>query len=946
MTRLNALFGIAVVSVFVALTGCGSSSQGSSKPTPAPTPTLTFAASSGSVTSGQAVTLTWQTTNAASVAITATGADGSSRTISTNSRLSGSTQDTPTQDTTYSATASATGGASVQQQVKVAVTAAPLQAPTLTFNASPGSITSGQTVTLTWTTTNATSLTISATGADGTVRTIPTAQVNGSAQDSPTETTTYAATATGPGGNSKPQQVQVAVTQPPPTAPTLVFSASSNSITKGNSVTLSWQATNATSVAITAVGADGVTRQIPTTANPATDQPTENTTYTAVATGPGGSTQPQSVAVAVTLGLPQINQLTASPSTVVAGTSTTLSWQTTNANSVAFTPALPQGDPTEGGTFPASDPAGIQIPVPSTVTYTMVASGSGGQSQPASVTINAININLTATPANSTANQPVTLSWQVDPSVTALTIDNGGCAPCTPLPKGSTTVTPAATTTYTATATLTDGTQLKQTVTVTVSSAAAGKIKHIIFMLQENRSFDNYFGVLGAYRAQRLQPFGITASSTDVDGFDPNLVLTNHHDGTQVKPFHETTVCTQNPTPSWDESHHNVGLKGGDSAWLTTSTYPAGSFAMNNFLDTPNGGLGANETDYDPEGTRVLGYYDQTDLPYYYDLASFFATSDRWFSPVLTATYPNRMFIEAASSFGHEYPDADASHPQYSAKTIYRAMNEANVSWAYYYQDGMFLPNFQDYNDPTVQDKTYHTSNLLNLLAGTCNGSPCDPDKTLPQVVFIEAASGASALDEHPDNNIQKGAAYVQSIIGALMNSDAWQDSVFILTYDESGGLYDHVPPLTVPTPDAYAQGQCPDPNNGSYGYCQTGTDANFTAPTPQNGGYNMFNLTGLRVPVIVLSPYVKPHYVSHVPMDSTAILAFIEKTFNVPPLTARDAYWLQNGDMSDFFDFSTPADLNPPNSTGGGAAWTTFLPAQPTNGVCDKTKEAGGIVN
>lgn len=941
MTRFKFLSALAVFSSLIACTGCGSNSPQAKVQAG---PTISLSASSSSVTSGQAVTLTWQSANAASVTITATGADGASRTIATNSQLSGSTQDKPTETTTYSATASATGGAVAQQQVKVTVSAGSSGPPTLVFSASSTSITMGQTVTLSWTLTNATSIAITAVGADGDTRQIATA--SNPASDQPTENTTYTAIATGPGGNSSPQQVQVLVAQPSAQAPTLVFSASSNSIIKGDSVSLSWQTTNATSVAITAVGADGATRQIPTTVDPATDSPTENTTYTAVATGPAGSTQPQSVTVAVTLGLPQITQLTANPTTVVAGASTTLSWQTANATSVTFTPALPQGDPDEGGTFPASDPAGVQIPVPSTVTYTMVATGSGGNSQPASVTINAVNINLTATPATSTANQPVTLSWQVDPSVTALTIDNGGCAPCTPLPKGTTTVSPSATTTYTATATLADGTQLKQTVTVTVASAATGKIKHIFFMLQENRSFDNYFGVLGAYRAQRLQPFGITASASDVDDFNPNVVLTNHHDGTQVMPFHEPTVCTQNPTPSWDESHHNVALKGGDPAWLTTSQYPAGSFAMNNFLDTPNGGLSANETNYDPEGTRALGYYNQTDLPYYYDLATFFATSDRWFSPILTATYPNRMFIEAASSFGHEYPDADASHPQYSAKTLYRAMNEANVSWYYYYQDGMFLPNFQDYNDPTIQDKTYHTSYLLNMLAGTCSGAPCDPDKALPQVVFIEAASGASALDEHPGNNIQKGAAYVQSIISALMNSDAWQDSVFILTYDESGGFYEHVPPLTVPVPDAYSQGQCPDPNNGSYGYCHTGTDANFTAPTPQNGGYDMFNITGLRVPVIVISPYAKPHYVSHQPMDHTAILAFIEKTFNIPPLTARDAYWLQNGDMSDFFDFSTPADLNPPNSTGGGAAWTTFLPTQPTTGVCDPTKEAGGIVN
>ena len=792
--------------------------------------------------------------------------------------------------------------------------------------------------------TNATSITITAVGADGVTRQISTAQ--NPAPDQPKEDTTYTAVATGPGGNSDPQQVKVTVTQGG--LPTLVFSASSNSITKGDTVFLSWQITNANSIAITAVGADGVKRQISTAKNPAPDQPTEDTTYTAVATGPGGSTPPQTVSVAVAQGMPQITQFSASPTTVVAGASTTLTWETSDATSVSFSPALPQADPDEAGPLPTSNPAGIPIPVPTTVTYTMVAHNSGGQqSLPATVTITAVKVNLTASPATSTPNQPVQLIWDVDSSVTALSIDNGGCAPCTPLPKGSTTVSPSATTTYTATAMLRDGTQLKQTVTVTVNSAAAGKIKHIFFMLQENRSFDNYFGVLGAYRAQRLQQFGIQASPSDVDGFDPNVVLTNHHDGKRVQPFHQQTVCTQNPTPSWDESHHDLGLKGGDAAWQTTSQYKSGSFAMNNFLDTPNGGLASNETVYDPEGSRAMGYYNQADLPFYYDLATFFATSDRWFSPVLTATYPNRMYLFAASSFGHEYGDSDAGHPQYSAETIFRAMNQANVSWLNYYKDGTFLPNFQDWNDPTIQSRTYHIDDLMNRLAGNCSGGPCDPDKALPQVIFIDSASGKSALDEHPDNNIQKGAAYVQSIINALMNSDAWKDSVFILTYDEGGGLYDHVPPIMVPVPDAYSQGQCPDPNNGSYGYCHTGAGAkNFTAPTPDKGGYDMFNLSGLRLPLMVISPYVKPHYVSHTPMDYTAILAFIEKTFNVQPLTNRDKHWLENGDMSDFFDFSAPAMLNPPNSTGGGSAWTTFLPTQPTNGVCDKTKESGGFVN
>jgi phospholipase C len=254
-------------------------------------------------------------------------------------------------------------------------------------------------------------------------------------------------------------------------------------------------------------------------------------------------------------------------------------------------------------------------------------------------------------------------------------------------------------------------------------------------------------------------------------------------------------------------------------------------------------------------------------------------------------------------------------------------MNTANVSWLYYYKDGVFLSNYQDFSDPTIQTRVFPVSDLMNRLAGTCSGGTCDPDQALPQVIFIDSASGISGLDEHPDNNIQTGAAYVQSILDALMKSDAWKDSVFILTYDEGGGLYDHVPPFTVPLPDQYGPGQCPDANNGSAEYCKVGS----------LGG--TFNLTGFRVPMIVISPYAKPNFVSHTPRDYTAILAFIEKQFNVKSLTARDAYWQDPArDMSEFFNFSTPALLNAPN----GMPWIQVLNPQTITGTCDQTKEAG----
>jgi phospholipase C len=563
----------------------------------------------------------------------------------------------------------------------------------------------------------------------------------------------------------------------------------------------------------------------------------------------------------------------------------------------------------------------------STTTFTINASGPGGTAVPQTTTVTVpLTLSLSASPSTIAAGTTVTLSWQITGGTpTALSIDNGVCGPCTPLAQGFATVNPVTTTTYNATATAADGSTVTASATVTVSAANSGVIKHIFFLLQENRSFDMYFGQLGAYRTGRLAQFNITDTQT-VESFNPNVTLTNSHTGATVTPFHELTECTENLSPAWDESHHDTGLAGGDKAWATTTTFNDNSFGMNKFLDT----AGSVRQQFDPNGTRAMGYYDSTDLPYYYDLATFFGTSDSWHSPVLANTVPNRMYLMAGTSFGHEYPDLDSNHPKYAAKTIFRVMNDANVSWLYYYHDGIFLANFADFQDPAIKPKTFPDTDLLARLGGQCSGNPCDPDKAIPQVVFIDSPSGGSGLDEHPDNNIQSGAAYVQSIISALMNSDAWQDSVFILSYDEGGGLYDHVPPFMVPAPDNNLPGHCPDANNGSTGYCKLGN----------LGG--TFDLTGFRVPVIVISPFAIPHFVSHTRRDYTAILAFIEKTFNVPALTARDAYWQDPSlDMSEFFDLKNTPSLHPPVSTGQ-TDWTKLLANQTITGQCDPKLESG----
>jgi phospholipase C len=181
---------------------------------------------------------------------------------------------------------------------------------------------------------------------------------------------------------------------------------------------------------------------------------------------------------------------------------------------------------------------------------------------------------------------------------------------------------------------------------------------------------------------------------------------------------------------------------------------------------------------------------------------------------------------------------------------------------------------------------------------------------TLPQVAIIEPAS-AAGLDEHGSDydqypiDIQLGANYVSSLINALMTSVSWKDSAFILTFDEFGGLYDHVAPQPAVSPDGIKP---QDLLTGDICTTSTGPTCDFT-------------YTGYRLPLLVVSPYTRPHYVSHTVMDTTAILRLIEARFKLTPLTKRDT---AQKSMTEFFNFNNAAWLKPPTP-----------PAQITSGAC-----------
>ena len=409
----------------------------------------------------------------------------------------------------------------------------------------------------------------------------------------------------------------------------------------------------------------------------------------------------------------------------------------------------------------------------------------------------------------------------------------------------------------------------------------SGQVNHIIYMLQENRSFDQYFGSLNAYR----QTKGL---STDVDVTPPTASQLSYDHTVTFTPFHLISMCIEDLSAYWNEGHN---------AW-NHSDHTSATPAMDGFANAAGGDSRASGG-FDINGQRVMGYYTDQDLPYYYFMATQFAMSDRWFSPAMTNTPANRMYAVAATSQGV----IDKPVTQLTADTIFDRLQAAGISWKNYvpnYPNGSSLkafPAFAKYVNTNIAPMDQYFTDLKN--------------GTLPQVAFIDRDS-QNRLDEHPGpgGDVQEGAAYVKSIIDALMSSSAWKDSVFFFTFDEAGGLFDHVPPVQTVSPDGIK------PIFGTNDTCTTGN-------TSAGGPLDMcdFDVTGFRLPNFVVSPFAKPHYVDHQNIDTTAILKFIETRFKLPSLTERDA---AQPDISTMFDFTNSPNLSPPTP-----------PSQPTDGAC-----------
>ncbi len=422
-------------------------------------------------------------------------------------------------------------------------------------------------------------------------------------------------------------------------------------------------------------------------------------------------------------------------------------------------------------------------------------------------------------------------------------------------------------------------------------------INHIIVLLQENRSFDHYFGHLADY--WQAHGFPQATNGTTFDG-EPTNASNIDPNGDTISAFNVQSACTENPSPSWNESHSDR------NRFDPTDSNVA---LMDGFVHTA-GKDASGYGFYDVLGHRAMGYFvGDNQLNYYYFMASTFATSDRWFAPAMTRTQPNRMYLYGATSAGHVNALSTTGSPPLTNETIFELMQGSGIGWKIYVHpdaSGCTTPSCL-YSHSYLSQFTYGKyvlNNLPNQFASTAQLLTDMQNGTLPQVSFIEPA-GYVGLDEHSPtadvlngDSVQAGAAYVEGLVNALMTSPSWKDSVFILSHDEPGGFYDHVPPQPAVPPDSI-----------QYPTDILSTDICASNTSPVCG----FLVTGFRVPLIVISPFTKPNYVSHTVMDYTAMLKLIETRFNLLSLTARDA---AQPDMTEFFDFVNVPWASPPTPT------------------------------
>jgi phospholipase C len=358
-------------------------------------------------------------------------------------------------------------------------------------------------------------------------------------------------------------------------------------------------------------------------------------------------------------------------------------------------------------------------------------------------------------------------------------------------------------------------------------SSATGPIQHVIVSCQENRSFDHYFGY-----APFVGQYGVPADYSQPDG-----------SGGSVTPFEFTDLSTPDIPHGWDAMHdeYNTG-------------------AMDGFYTTA--------------GIDAMGYYTARQLPYYYSLFEDSTLCTNFFSGQMGPTWPNRFYLAAGTSGGIT-TNGVWGYGIFDYPIILDLLDAAGVTWKVYNVNWDSVPFGNTDNVFVFWEKYAHDNRTRGSKGGFLNDLRLG---RLPQVSFI-IPSFARGWDEHPPADVSVGMGIQEELITALRESSAWESSAYILTYDESGGYFEHVPP-------------------------------------PQLDAYGL----GIRIPTWVISPFAKKSHLEPTIYEHTSILKFLEAVFELPTLAS----------VNHRFDTSTPGGPNNQASNGQ----TLGPPAPPRDGL------------
>ena len=387
------------------------------------------------------------------------------------------------------------------------------------------------------------------------------------------------------------------------------------------------------------------------------------------------------------------------------------------------------------------------------------------------------------------------------------------------------------------------------------TASTQSPIKHTIVIYQENRSFDSYFGTYPNASGFKSLPGTPSVNGIPMDSFNLD------ENGNKVTPW-----LAPNNDQTLDVNHHyDAMMKAVDNGKMD-------QFYMQSELNAKG------------SGTIAMSYNDYHNIPAYWQYAQHYTLADNWYQPVYGPSTPGALYLVAAQSGAKDKPitgdpgpknnfGGDAKWPGINYNLTYKnigdEMTDKNISWGWY-QGGYAAKDdsYSAHHNPFQYFQNYEDGKYNNNLKDYNDFAKDVDNGTLPTVAFVKGAYGD---DEHPGKGNQSTPGsedFSVKTINKIMSSKYWNDTAIVITYDESGGYWDHVaPPQVTPGPDGL-QGEGP------------------------------------RIPAIVISPYAKENYVSHVQYDTTSILKFIEWNYGLQALNNRDA---NASNMLDMFNFDHP---------------------------------------